>query len=103
MAETSLPKKVPDSLVPMLNFTVGDAMCRDRYLTSVVNKLHKQGVTRLGHLVSLSEDDLSKILITTHANKERIKRCLSAFGLELGMAVAENSFVAVPGFPPRHQ
>ncbi len=92
-------KRVPDNRSQFLKFSLADVFCRERYLGRVVNKLHKSGIVILGQLVQLSEDDLSHLLSTTDNNKERIKRRLEAYGLELNMDVAEGSLTS----PPRPQ
>lgn len=91
-------KPVPQDRLKMLSFTVGDAFCRDRYLTSVTTKLYGLGIIRLGQLVSLSEDELTNSIRTTPANLERMKDRLAEFGLELNMAVTEGSYEPVPSF-----
>lgn len=101
MTYTAIRKKLEPSKQALLNFTVGDALCRDRYLTNVINKLHKAGIVRLGHLIQLTDEELREILPTTPDNHDRVKRCLSAFGLELGTEVCASQFASSGGFPPR--
>lgn len=101
MNRFSSRKKVPVDRLPLLNFTVGDAFCRDRYLSSVTNKLYKAGVIRLGQLVSLSEENLFDLVKTTAGNRDRVKRNLEAFGLGLNMDVPQGAFTTASGFPPR--
>lgn len=101
MMELAPRKKVPQDRCLTLNYTVGDAFCRDRYLSPKVSELYKIGILRLGHLVRLSGQELVELVPLSLKSQERVKRCLGEFGLELAMDVSETPFLETLKFLPR--
>jgi histidinol phosphatase-like PHP family hydrolase len=87
---------VPDHCKIYLDYPVSCVFARERYLQRFIANLYEKKMTRIGHLIALSENEMFHMIKTSPDNQKRVKARLRQLGLSFGMRTATHELSPQP-------